>query len=512
MTILYCGTLRRTALSAAMSMALAGSLAAATIQVNDAGEFPVAGKCTALDAVAALNSRVAVNACLAGDGNDDTIDFSFFTAPSTISFSTLPAGGMSALVLTRPATLRGPLDGSGNPLVTIARNTAAGTPNFRVLESSQDLSLQGLAISGGVAADNGGGVFVSDHGNLAIDRSVISGNTAATSGGGAATNCGVVTLTGSRVSGNTAGRNGGGIYTAVAEYSLHNGRCFGDVTAVRSVVSGNTATTGNGAGIYMFKGYLITDHVTVDSNTAQAGSAGGIFTYGVVLLAATSVSGNTSHGDGGGLNARLSSVYDSTLANNTSVAGKGGAIYTDNYFRLINSTVNGNSAVNGGASSALTAKVTASTISGNHATVSHDGLWFPASGAGMSAYSSILTGNGSDDIAAAQAFSMGASSSGNIIGHLSNVTAPAGTLNCDAKLGTLADNGGPTKTMALGSGSCAIDAATPTPITLGSDQRGNAFARKVGSKADIGAFETQAAGERIFYGGFETGTGPGFFQ
>ena len=54
----------------------------------------------------------------------------------------------------------------------------------------------------------------------------------------------------------------------------------------------------------------------------------------------------------------------------------------------------------------------------------------------------------------------------------------------DAKLGTLADNGGPTQTVALLPGSPAIDAGN---TTLATDQRG--VTRPQGSAADIGAFE-----------------------
>jgi hypothetical protein len=63
-------------------------------------------------------------------------------------------------------------------------------------------------------------------------------------------------------------------------------------------------------------------------------------------------------------------------------------------------------------------------------------------------------------------------------------------------LGPLQDNGGPTQTMALLSGSPAIDAGdnTGAPDT---DQRG--FARIVGGTIDIGAFEVQAAGQHTHF-------------
>jgi len=58
--------------------------------------------------------------------------------------------------------------------------------------------------------------------------------------------------------------------------------------------------------------------------------------------------------------------------------------------------------------------------------------------------------------------------------------------NTDARLGPLADNGGPTLTMALLPGSPAIDAGD-TALAPATDQRG--FPRPVGPAADIGAYE-----------------------
>jgi hypothetical protein len=60
------------------------------------------------------------------------------------------------------------------------------------------------------------------------------------------------------------------------------------------------------------------------------------------------------------------------------------------------------------------------------------------------------------------------------------------------QLDPLANNGGPTQTMALLPGSSAIDAGldtTQAPYNLTTDQRGTGFARLLGSQVDIGAFE-----------------------
>lgn len=71
-----------------------------------------------------------------------------------------------------------------------------------------------------------------------------------------------------------------------------------------------------------------------------------------------------------------------------------------------------------------------------------------------------------------------------------------GAVFADALLAALADNGGPTRTMALQTGSPAIDAGTLTGAP-GTDQRG---LPRVGA-VDIGAFEVQGSG--LFANGFE---------
>ena len=74
-----------------------------------------------------------------------------------------------------------------------------------------------------------------------------------------------------------------------------------------------------------------------------------------------------------------------------------------------------------------------------------------------------------------------------------------GSSFADALLGPIADNGGPTQTMALLGGSPAINSGTASgaPAT---DQRG--FPRFEG--VDIGAFEVQGGGDGIFADGYES--------
>ena len=157
---------RRTSLAVSLALCWCGAAHAATIRVDDPSEDSVAGKCTLADAVFAVNQAAAKNACAAGDGNNDTIDLAFFTAPTTIAFSLASAADAnSALVLTKPATMRAALDASGNPLVTLTRSTVSGTPNFRLIATSADLSIDGLGFSGGYCAERGGAIYASGAAN-----------------------------------------------------------------------------------------------------------------------------------------------------------------------------------------------------------------------------------------------------------------------------------------------------------------------------------------------------------
>ncbi|MFO1507145.1 MAG: choice-of-anchor Q domain-containing protein, partial [Lysobacterales bacterium] len=93
--------------------------------------------------------------------------------------------------------------------------------------------------------------------------------------------------------------------------------------------------------------------------------------------------------------------------------------------------------------------------------------------------------------------------SSNLVGSADpSVTLPPDTLNSDPLLLPLADNGGPTWTMALAPGSPAINAGN-NAANLQYDQRGAGFARVYGPAADIGAYELQSTPDVIFVSGFD---------
>ncbi|MEZ4769566.1 MAG: choice-of-anchor Q domain-containing protein [Caldilineales bacterium] len=190
-------------------------------------------------------------------------------------------------------------------------------------------------------------------------------------------------------------------------------------------------------------------------------------------------------------------VSDSTFRdnNNTSGAGTGAAISnTGGLVNVANSTFVNNTtsfSLNGGAIwNNATLNVTNSTFSGNRAggvggaifnfgtLTLKNSILADSTGGGDCVSAGTATGNNNliEDSSNACGFTNG--TNGNIVG-----TDPA--------LAALADNGGPTQTMALNSGSAAIDvgddAVCAAPPVNGLDQRG--VTRPQGVRCDIGAYE-----------------------
>jgi hypothetical protein len=125
---------------------------------------------------------------------------------------------------------------------------------------------------------------------------------------------------------------------------------------------------------------------------------------------------------------------------------------------------------------------------------------FSASGA---ATGTIIFGNSPNDLDTA---SHSALTGGHNLIANSAWSVPADTINCDPMLGALGNFGGPTKTLPLMSGSCAIGAASTTPDQT-ADQRGlpRPAVNQKNAGADIGAFERQLTDDPdlIFGNGFE---------
>jgi predicted outer membrane repeat protein len=480
----------------ALAIALSVNVAhGATIVVDSADAASEAGKCTIIDAVTAINTATAVNNCIAGDGNNDTIDLNGFTSPTTITFDTVGAKQSHALVLNNAATINAPLDPTGAPLVTLTRSTVSNTPAFGIIHTTAPLTINGLKITNGNSGIYLGGAILSG-GALTITTSVISGNSSDSAGGGIAAT-GKLTVQHSIISGNTAGNAGGGLYGGTGieiDYSTLSGNSTSGAASsvnggggvfssglarlMRADILDNTSASAGG-GVYAASGMNVSDS-TISGNVASNGSGGGLSSNPAVtgtnlILEGSTIESNTAQGNGGGVLGGAVGIENCTLTGNLA-SGTGGAVQAD--MLMTNYT----------------------TIAQNQSTGPGGGANFTSSGDvdGTILFNNTAGGN-ADDIEG------GAAPSGqhDIIGATTQ-TVPTGTLNCDPQLAALADNGGPTQTMALGAGSCAIDAAG-TAASTPTDQRG--YTRPAGSgtvpSADIGAYEAGAKDpDVIFSDGF----------
>ena len=404
---------------------------AATLTVTTTGDTNSCGTpCSLRGAIAVANSG-------------DTIDIPAGTY--TLSLGT-------ELTIGKSLTLAGA--GSGATIIQAAVSSADAT--FRVFNITNgnvvaisDVTIRHGKANGSAPANSGGGIYNS--GTLTLTNSTVSGNSA-TSGGGAIfnNNAGTLTLTNSTVSGNTA-FYGGGIYNNAGILILTN-----------STVSGNSATD-FGGGIFSDGGTLTLTSSTLSGNTA-GGAGGGIYNeLGTLTLTNSTVSGNRAAYGGGISNQGTLALTNSTVSGN-SATSSGGGIFNNNLgiLTLTNSTVSGNSASSAGGISfwpGNTADLTNTIIAGN---TNSDCSLSPNS------HGHNLDGDGTCGL--------------NATGDLSS-TSPL--------LGPLQDNGGPTFTHALLSGSPAIDAGNDSvlgpPHNLTTDQRG--IPRLQGIHVDIGAFE-----------------------
>ncbi len=270
-----------------------------------------------------------------------------------------------------------------------------------------------------------------------------------------------------------------------------------------------------GGGIFN-AGSLTLDHVIVTMNYAIL--AGGINNEGYLRVQDSSVVFNIAGVTAGGiLNSSALNLSASTIAFNTAVVG--GGLYNTGDVVMSDSTIASNQATeNGGGiyDSGTSANIYNSTIAYNDANSNADstgygGGAYIVNGATLNLRNSLLVGN---YVRGDPTFGNDCYGDGTLVPHGRNLTTTIGfcnvatssswaLLNSLALLGPLQDNGGPTQTIALLSGSNAIDTAGACVDYYGNpiltDQRG--FARIIGSACDVGAYEFDP--DRIFSNGFE---------
>ena len=435
----------------------------ATLTVNSAADNLTAsdGLVTLREAIIAANGDSATDLGDTGSGADTIVfDSSLNGTPImlTIAGTDENAAADGDLDITSEVAIQG--NGQSETIIDAG---GAGGLNERVLHvlNGGNLTLESLTVTGGTATFSGGGIYNSNGGTLTLTGSTLSGNSTGASAGGLF-NSGTATLTDSTLSGNSAGLNAGGFFSS------------GTLTLTGSTIAGNTAGARGG-------GLFNTGTATFTGSTLSGNSAsihgGGLFNSGTATFTGSTVSGNSAGQDGGGISNSYNSltVVNSTITGNVSDSdgdgtGTGGGLWTYDSFTfstLVNTIVAGN-LVGAGTIPSDIAENDLEAASVNNL------IGDPASAGGLA--------EGTD---------------GNLLGDGSGTLLPIGAI-----LDPLADNGGPTMTHALASGSRAIDAGSNANATvdgmtgstaLTTDQRGDGFDRIQNGTVDIGSFERQVA-------------------
>ena len=420
------------------------------------------------------NVTVGLSAFTISGGNGST----FGGGGAVASDGTLTLTGMNIVNNTAP-------EGGG------VLNAADGTLNVVNSTISND------------TAPGGQGGGIDSEGNLTITNSVLSNNSAVA--GGAIASAGSLQITGSTISANSATGGGGIVILGATPASISS-----------STISDNSA--GDGGGILDQSSDPLTLAVVTFSNNSASDSGGGIDNSGGTISSVGGVfTGNTAVTSGGGIFSDGGSVtasYSTFSGNSASQTGSGGAIWSDDALSLTNATFARNSALFGGAiDDADTGTLTALNVTIAYNTVAGGGAGGGLNsdaGATSDLYNTIVAlntiGNGSllspSDIGGP----VDAASSNNLIGTGGSGGLTNGTndnlvgVTTPGLASGLANNGGPTQTIALTVGSPAIDAGAYS-FTGGLnaptvDQRGalrGTAGLNAGPKVDIGAYEASSS-------------------
>jgi hypothetical protein len=407
---------------------------------------------------------------IAAARDGDTIQFDTALNGQTITLTS------AELLIDKSITVRGL--GYANQL-TVRRSTAGGTPAFRIFHVTpgHTVTIQSLTIMSGFTNESGGGIF-NDGATLTLNYCAVANNFSGFAGGGIYNSGAGATMTivNSTVTGNLlplgsqigSSGNGAGIYnngTLAIDHSTVSGNSFLNFDP-RPILGGD------GAGIYSFGGALTISSSTVSGNNANR-QAGGIFNGGTLEITDSTISGNRAQYSGGGIqNQGTMVVRNTTLSGNTANykdTGVGGGIVNWNgTLTITHSTFSGNAADGAGGG----------IRNGGTVEIGNSILGAGSQGANIS--------NGGSSTVTSHGYNLSSDDGGGFL------KATGDQINTNPVLGSLQNNGGPTFTHALLTGSPAINAGDPNfnppPVY---DQRGFGHQRVVGGRIDVGSFEFQ---------------------
>ena len=444
----------QTVMLTCLMVLLPSASGAATIRARDFVDDadPENGTCTLREALRSANTNTAVDGCNAGSG----IVTDVIQVLPGIHIVDLSTGNDEDQALTGdldvigPVTIQGSsagysiIDGTGvaasdrlfqihntaNEVKFIRVAMRGGAPLLQPQEGGVLMNLESGAtpvqlveveISGGRASAAGG---ILNRGNLTVTRSRIFDNQASTNPtsdtnhGGGIVSHGLnaqLRIEDSEIFGNQAGEDGGGLWVG-----------GGSLTLLRSRVYDNDAERAGG-GLFVSSTDYDVDYVDFSRNLALYG--GGVFMAGAGEIKHSAFVDNQAMIGGGVFDDFGGFVRFSTIAGNTAVEGAG--VYADSNQTLLDSD----------------------TIARNSGEGVHNqnGVFFE---------NTLIAENGGGDCAgSAPAFGAFNLEDVDSCGFVASAASP-NFPNTQPLLGPLEDNGGPTHTMALLSGSPAVDAVT----------------------------------------------------
>ena len=377
---------------------------------------------------------------------------------------------------------------------TVSSNSAAKNGG---ISNSGKMLLNDSRVSGNRSV-YGGGAGISNTGKLTLDHSRISDNISTYTGVGGIENRGEAILSHSSVTGNQA-------YYAIVNFgkmtlsgssvsgnSVHYAAIsnFANMTLSSSLISGNGGQN-SGNGSLRNTAQITISHSTISKNTNPESDGGGLWNgeAGTVTLTSSIISGNKAAGGAGisnhgNMTLHGNLISDNQVAYQTTQLTGGGGIYNSGSMTLVNNTLSANSGgqfTGGGIANKGRMTVSHCTVSGNQADINGGGIMNDL-GAELTLGNSVIADSplGGDC---------------NNIGTLNlqgpNLIEDSGCgapLSGDPKLARLLDNGGPTPTHALRSGSLALNAADKS-FCAGIDQRGVKRPLTTKAQCDLGAFE-----------------------
>lgn len=362
----------------------------------------------------------------------------------------------------------GTYTGSGDRVVTLDKDaTLSGGWDAGFTTQSGMSTIDGEDSRGGITVDSGV--------TATIERFVVQ-NGNSIGGGGGICNAGTLIINTSTFSNNNATTNNNGVVCNISSNGggIHNTNT-GILTLNNSIVNGNSVEC-NGSGVYN-EGDFTSQGSIIRENTA-----GGIFCVGMAVM-------NTS-----GVMTLSNSIVNNNMPG-------GGLVNVNGTLSLANSTVSGNTSDdwNSGGITNWNGTITLNngTISGNGTT--GDGGGFLNGGSGTVTSQNTIFANNTASGNGPDCNGTIGSSGYNLVGDTSGCTLASTTgdlTNVDPKLGPLQDNGGPTETHALLTGSPALDAGSCNATTA--DQRGKSrpvdllISANIDDGCDIGAYEVQS--------------------